>query len=52
MQMEARDRRVENPERALGELIGIHAWLLGIRARRFRMWPDLAIRETAFKSKR
>jgi hypothetical protein len=46
MQMEVRDRRIGNLERILRELTEIHALAPGARACQFRMWLDLAIRET------
>lgn len=44
--MEARDRHIENLERILRELMEIHALTLDARACKFRMWLDLAIKET------
>lgn len=44
--METRDRRTENLERILRELLEIHALAPGAQARQFRTWLDLAIEET------
>lgn len=44
--MEVRDRRIENLERILRELLQIHAMAPGGQANQFRIWLDLAIVET------
>lgn len=44
--METRDRRTENLERILRELLEIHALAPGAQACQFRTWLDLAIEET------
>lgn len=44
--MEFRDRRIENLERILRELLEIHALAPGAQPRPFLLWLDLAITET------
>jgi len=43
--MDVRDRRIENLERILRELVEIYALTPGARACQFRLWLDLAIKE-------
>lgn len=45
MHMEVGNKRVENLERILRELLEIHAQEPAMQARQFRTWLDLAITE-------